>query len=96
MKKYILIVLLTLVSFNTYAKPQTVVLAVPTVSCATCPFTVKLSLKQVGGVDKADVSFNEKRAVVVFNNKQATINELIVATTSAGYPSTIIEQEVSK
>jgi len=91
MKKSILMVLLTLVSFSAYSKPQTVTLAVPTMNCATCPFTVKLSLKQVSGVDKADVSFNKKQAIVVFDDEKTTISELITATTNAGYPSALIK-----
>tara|TARA_R110001583_G_scaffold6774_8_gene34061 strand:- start:3295 stop:3585 length:291 start_codon:yes stop_codon:yes gene_type:complete len=96
MKNLIVIMIFTLVSSTAFARPQTVTLAVPTMSCVTCPLTVKIALKQVSGVDDAKVNFNTKQAVVVFDDKKATINDLIAATTNAGYPSTLIAQEYSK
>lgn len=96
MKNLIVIILFTLVSSTAFAKPQTVTLVVPTMNCVTCPLTVKIALKQVDGVDDADVSFNDKQAIVVFDDEKTTVKDLVAATTNAGYPSTVINQEYSQ
>lgn len=90
MKKNILLLLLIFVSFSSYAKQQTVTLDVPTMNCATCPLTVKMSLKHVEGVSQADVSFKTKKAIVTFDDEKISADDLVKATTNAGYPSTVI------
>ncbi len=46
-----------------WAATQTVTLAVPGMTCAACPITVKKALK-VEGVSKVDVGFEKREAVV--------------------------------
>lgn len=89
MKKIALLTLLALTSLTAFAKPQTVTLEVPTMNCVTCPFTVKKALQKVDGISKAEVTFETKLAVVTFDDKKATLDALIEATTNAGYPSTL-------
>lgn len=72
-----------------FAAPQTVTLAVPGMTCAACPLTVKQSLSKVKGVTKADVSFEKKQAIVSFDNEKTSVQALTKATTDAGYPSTV-------
>ena len=72
-----------------FATPQTVTLAVPGMTCAACPFTVKRSLSKVNGVTKADVSFEKKQAVVSFDDEKTSVPALTKATADAGYPSTV-------
>ncbi|ATA56173.1 mercuric transport protein periplasmic component [Variovorax boronicumulans] len=71
-----------------WATPQTVTLSVPGMTCAACPFTVKQALSKVKGVNKADVSFDKKQAVVSFDDAKTNIQALTKATADAGYPST--------
>ena len=71
------------------AAPQTVILAVPGMTCAACPFTVKQALSKVKGVTKADVSFEKKQAVVSFDDGKTSVGALTTATADAGYPSTV-------
>lgn len=80
-------------SLSVWAKPQTVTLDLPTMNCAMCPITVKIALKKVDGVTKAEVSYEHKQAVVTFEDTQTNADKLIEATTNAGYPSTILEAE---
>lgn len=68
--------------------PKTVILAVPGMTCATCPITVKRALAKVAGVTKVDVSYERLEAVVTLDDARATVAALIAATTKAGYPST--------
>lgn len=90
MKKLLsLLALAAAVASPAFAAPQTVTLAVPGMTCAACPLTVKQSLNKVKGVTKTDVSFEKKQAVVSFDNEQTSVQTLTKATTDAGYPSTV-------
>jgi len=91
MNKIALLSLLALTSLSAFAAPKTVTLEVPTMNCVTCPFTVKKALQNVDGVSKAEVTYENKLAVITFDDEKVTINALTEATTNAGYPSTLKE-----
>jgi mercuric ion binding protein len=74
------------------AAQQTVTLSVPDMSCVSCPAIVKGSLKQVEGVSNVEVSFEQKTAVVTFDDAKASVSDLIAATTNAGFPSQLAAQ----
>lgn len=69
------------------ATERTVTLAVDNMTCATCAPTVKKSLARVAGVTKVEVSAEQNRAVVVFDDTKTTASALVSATANAGYPS---------
>ncbi len=71
-----------------WAAPKTVTLAVPGMTCETCPITVKMALNKVKGVTKVNVDFDKKEAVVTFDDAKTTVAALTKATKDAGYPST--------
>jgi mercuric ion binding protein len=73
-----------------WAAMQTVTLSVPGMTCA-CPITVKAALARVDGVSRADVKFEQREAIVTFDNAKASVKKLTQATTKAGYPSSIRE-----
>lgn len=87
----LLLPLFSIVSLSALAKPQTVTLEVPSMNCATCPFTVKKALQNVDGVSKAEVTFEDKLAVVTFDDEKTTLKALTEATKNSGYPSTLQE-----
>lgn len=90
MKKLIsLIALMGALSSPAWAATKTVTLAVPGMTCAACPITVKTALAKVAGVEKTDVSFEKREAVVTFDDAKTTVAALTKATTGAGYPSTV-------
>jgi|TARA_B100000674_G_scaffold65295_1_gene45129 periplasmic mercuric ion binding protein len=91
MKKITLLLFLTLLSLTAFAKEQTVTLEVPTMNCVTCPFTVKKALQNVDGVSSAEVTFENKLAVVTFDDEKTSVKALTEATTNAGYPSRVKE-----
>jgi mercuric ion binding protein len=72
-----------------FAGEKTVTLAVQNMYCSACPITVKSSLEAVPGVAKAVVSYENKTAVVTFDDTKTALTALIAATTNAGYPSEI-------
>jgi mercuric transport protein len=66
---------------------QRVVLQVSNMTCTSCSVSVRNSLLRVQGVQDAIVTFNPPEAVIVYDPAQASIQDLIQATTNAGYPS---------
>lgn len=69
------------------AGERTVTLAVQNMYCAVCPTTVRKSLERVAGVIKVVVSYEDKTAVVTFDDSKTDVDALTAATTNAGYPS---------
>lgn len=72
-----------------WAASQTVTLAVPGMTCAACPITVKKALSKVDGVSKAEVSYEKRQAVVTFDDARTSVLKLTRATEDAGYPSRV-------
>ena len=70
-----------------FAGERSVTLAVQNMYCAACPHTVKSSLQSVPGVKTVLVSFENKTAIVVFDDTKTNLQALTKATTDAGYPS---------
>ena len=90
MKKLVVFLALTLVlSAPAWAATQTVTLSVPSMTCATCPITVKMALSKVEGVIEAKVTWEPKEAVVIYDDAKTTPAALTQATENAGYPSTV-------
>ena len=78
-----------LASSTVLAGEKTVTLTVQNMYCSACPITVKSSLEAVPGVAKAVVSYEDKTAVVTFDDAKTGVPALISATTNAGYPSAL-------
>ena len=90
MKKLVaLVALSTTLAAPAWAAMQTVTLAVPGMTCAACPITVKKALSKVEGVSQVDVSFDKREAVVTFDDAKTSSQKLTEATTNAGYPSSV-------
>jgi len=90
MKKLVsLIALIGALSTPAWAATKTVTLAVPGMTCAACPITVKTALAKVAGVEKTDVNFEKREAVVTYDDTKTTVAALTNATAGAGYPSTV-------
>lgn len=87
MKKPIVFFVLAAVAFPAWAATQTVTLSVPGMTCAACPITVKKALGKVNGIQKADVSYEKREAVVTFDDAKVSVPQLTKATADAGYPS---------
>jgi len=76
-----------LASSTVFAAEKMVTLAVQNMDCAACPFIVKKSLEGVPGVAGVAVSYEDKTAVVTYDDSQADVEALTAATAKAGYPS---------
>jgi len=84
-------VLLGFMTYGALAATKTITLAVDKMYCSACPHIVKESLLAVPGVDKVEVSFENKTAVVTFDDGKANLDALTAATTKAGYPSHVAQ-----
>ncbi|WP_373716913.1 mercury resistance system periplasmic binding protein MerP [Roseateles sp.] len=89
MKKLFSVLTLVAVAAPVWAATQTVTLAVPGMTCAACPITVKKAISKVEGVSKTDVSFDKREAVVTFDDTKTNVQKLTKATEDAGYPSSV-------
>lgn len=92
MKKLLLASVLSINLFAVCSGPalaamHTVTLSVPGMYCEVCPITVKKALQKVSGVDRVDVSFEKKEAVVTYDDTKTTLERLVKSTANAGYPS---------
>jgi mercuric ion binding protein len=74
-------------SSGAFAGEKTVTLAVENMYCAACPHTVKASLEAVSGVAKVTVSYQDKTAIVSYDDSKTDVKTLTNATAGAGYPS---------
>ncbi|HFH4753868.1 mercury resistance system periplasmic binding protein MerP [Pseudomonas aeruginosa] len=84
-----LIALAAALSTPARAATKTVTLSVPGMTCAACPITVKKALTKVDGVQKAEVSYEKREAVVTFDDAKTNADALTKATANAGYPSSV-------
>lgn len=84
-----LITLAAALSAPAWAATKTVTLSVPGMTCEACPITVKKALTKVDGVQKAEVSYEKREAVVTFDDAKTNADALTKATANAGYPSSI-------
>jgi mercuric ion binding protein len=75
-----------------WAGERTVTLAVDNISCASCPYIVKRTLANVPGVSDVEVSFEERTAVVTFDDAKTDVAALTQATQSMGFPSRLVPQ----
>jgi len=70
------------------AQQREVTLAVPDMSCAMCPITVRKALARIDGVTQAKASLEYKQARVVFEPARTDIDALIAAVADAGFTAT--------
>ncbi len=87
------IALLIGLSGTAFTEEQTVTLAVEKMFCTLCPITVSKAMEQVEGVSAVEVDFKTKLAVVTFDNATTGWQQVALASTNAGYPSTLLVDE---
>jgi mercuric ion binding protein len=85
MKKLITAVVLAATSAHVSAATQTAVLSIPEMDCPACPLTLKMALNKIEGVDKVDVSYERKEAVVTFEDTQTTLKAIKAVLADLGY-----------
>lgn len=71
---------------------QSVFLDMQNMTCALCKFTIKKAFQDISGVAEATVDYDTKTAKVTFDPQKTNVDALIKATTDAGYPATIHQE----
>ena len=74
------------------AAEQTVLLALDNLFCRSCPYIVRQTLLSVPGVHFAEVSYEDKTALVVYDDSQTDAAALTEATARNGFPSRLLPQ----
>ena len=88
MKKRVWFVICMLAApISAFAATRTVTLNVPGMTCPVCPITVRKALREVPGVEKVDVRYAQREAIVTYDDARTNVAALTKATADAGYPS---------
>ena len=85
--------LLFMISGTALAAEQTVTFTIDKMYCALCPITVSKAMEQVEGVSAVEVDFETKLAIVTFDDATTGWQQVALASTNAGYPSTLLVDE---
>ena len=91
--KYVIAIMFLFMSGALFADEQSIVLSVPGMKCPACPITVMVAIKRVKGVKSVNVSLENKRAEVSYDDQITNISKLQVATKNAGFPSQVINDK---
>lgn len=91
MKKLPAIILLSsMFVAPTWVATKTATLAVPGMTCAACPITVKAALSLVAGIEGTRINIHKREAIVRYDDTGTPIGALIKATNGSSYPSTVV------
>ena len=86
--------LLAFAPLAVHAAEKTIVLNVKNADCVLCPPIVKQSLLRVPGVKLVEIKQADQMApfmaTISFDDAVTTVPALIVATSNAGYPSSVM------
>ena len=93
MRKLISTVLLLIVAASAAAEErnadETVVLTVSGMHCDSCAHGITAMLKRTEGVIRADVSYEEREARVVYDGERTSPKQLIEAIEKLGYKAAV-------
>lgn len=78
------------ISTASVALPKTVTLRVDGMTCGGCVVGVRKVLTRLEGVTKAEVSYEDSRAVVTFDSDKVTVDQMIAAINKLGYKATVV------
>ena len=68
-------------------------LSISGMHCASCAGIIERSLRKVPGVSQANVNFAAEKALVVFDENQADLENLLEAIKKAGYSATLVDDK---
>lgn len=70
------------------ATPQTVTLEVKGMTCGGCVLSTRKVLTRLPGVTKVDVSYEKGTAVVTYDPRKVTVEQMVAAIKTLGYTAT--------
>jgi copper chaperone CopZ len=69
---------------------DTVTLRIEGMTCGGCTLATRKVLERLDGVSKADVSYEQKRAVVTYDSAKVTVAQMIAAVATLKYTATVV------
>ncbi len=72
-----------------WAAHKSVTLAVPGMTCPTCPVTIKKALMKEQGVASVTVHYEKKELIVSFDDAKTTPDAITKSTAAVGFRSQI-------
>ncbi len=78
------------------AESQTIDLALEGLTCASCKFAVKGALRNLDGVEQVDVSYEERKAMVVYDPEKVSPEQLVEAVNKTGFHAEFKQSTVEK
>jgi len=69
---------------------KTVTLKVEGMTCGGCVYGVRKVLTRLPGVSRADVTYQQSRAVVTYDPAAVTVAKMIAAIRTLGYAATVV------
>ena len=85
------LLILAFLTGQAFAAPQTATLSVPTMSCASCPVTIKAVLTKVPGVSSIKSDLAKRQTTVIYDDAKTNLAALSKATADAGFPSSPVK-----
>ena len=73
------------------AELQTVTLRIEGMTCGGCAIAARKVLQRLDGVEKAEASYEKQRAVVTYDPKKVTVDQMIAAVKTLGYAATVVQ-----
>ncbi|HKO16649.1 MAG TPA: metal-binding (seleno)protein [Gemmatimonadaceae bacterium] len=72
------------------ADTKTITVRVEGMTCGGCVIGVRKVLTRLDGVAKAEVSYEQQRAVVTYDPAKVTVEQMIAAIKTLGYKATVV------
>lgn len=71
-------------------EPRRVTLSIEGMTCGGCAISARRVLTRLDGVRSADVSYENRRAVVTYDASKVTIEQMFAAIETLGYKATLV------
>lgn len=84
------LLLFVLSSSLSFAADKTITLSVPGMNCPSCPFMVEQSLSTLGGVRAAEADLGTRTAQVTYDDAIVSVDDILGATATIGYESSVL------
>jgi mercuric transport protein len=77
-------------------RTKTVTFNIEGMTCGGCVFGVRKVLTRLPGVSKADVTYEDSRAVVTYDPAAVTVAQMTAAIKTLGYKATVVASTASR
>jgi len=77
-------------------RTKTVTFNIEGMTCGGCVLGVRKVLTRLPGVSKADVTYEESRAVVTYDPAAVTLAQMTAAIKTLGYKATVVASTASR